>query len=292
MGNDWKPYEPDEWHKLCSDFELEHRNEHRGLDDRATTMESGKHTNITPGKKREVEPNFFFMMNCLVYSRMETGHHSNRDYYDEDVNVYLASLLTSFMNPEYHRRAKKYLSKYDSSLFEKIRNSTDARLKYTIYKTNADFLLISIGIFKESMNASGELGNIFRNSEEASIGRGKAYYQFAYTYSQSMFRKPAAISDILEKLSRGFERYVEVLTHMRGEYFNILDRLSNGEIYHLERSVDRYTADKELKKLQDEFLDTYSRYMKEKTPELKKKLRGVVKKIRLLDESFRFSIDD
>ena len=113
-------------------------------------MESGNHITLGPGGTREVEPTFFFMMNCLLYSRLESGNPSNQNYYDEDVNVYLANLLMSFMNPEHHERTKKYLSRYDTDLFDKIQRSQDVRLKYTIYKTNADFLLISIGIFRNA----------------------------------------------------------------------------------------------------------------------------------------------
>jgi len=49
---------------------------------------------------RNLQPTYYFMINCLLYSRMETGLVSNQDYYDEDVNVYLAHLLHSFINPE------------------------------------------------------------------------------------------------------------------------------------------------------------------------------------------------
>ncbi len=251
------------------------------------------HTNIGPGKKREVEPTFFFMMNCLLYSRLESGNPSNDAGYDEDVNVYLAHLLTSFMNPEYHERTKKYLSRYDSDLFEKIRLSDDVRLKYTIYKTNADFLLISTGIFKNPDGTRpGSKDKWLKNNEEAYMGRAKSYYQFAYSYSQSMFRKSAGITEVLEKLSNGFERYVEVLSHMRGEYFNILDRLGTGDVYHLERSVDSFTSDKELRKLQDEFLDLYSEYMREKSDELYGQLIRLGKRIQEIDPSFRFIVEN
>jgi hypothetical protein len=261
--------------------------------DEGKRMKSDSHLNIGPLNKREIEPDVFFMMNCLMYSRLETGHPSNRDFYDEDVNVYLASLLTSFMNPEYHERAKKYLSRYDTSLFKKIGDSSDVRLKYTIYKTNADFLLISIGVFKNPDGTRpGSKDSLFKNNEEAYMGRGKAYYQFAYSYSQTMFKKPTAISDVLEKLSRGFEQYVQILSHMRGEYFNILDRLGHGDIYHLERSIDRFASDNELKKLQDQFLDIYSEYMKSKDPTLKDRLKKLVREIQALDESFRFQIEN
>jgi hypothetical protein len=250
-------------------------------------------THITIGSgKREVEPTFFFMMNCLLYSRLESGNPSNQTWYDEDVNVYLANLLTSFMNPDYHERTRKYLSRYDSDLFDKVRDSSDVRLKYTIYKTNADFLLISIGIFRNPDGSRPGTKDAFvKDNEEVFVGRAKAYYQFAYSYSQAMFRKATAITEVLEKLSRGFEQYVQILSHMRGEYFNILERLSSGDVYHLERSIDRIESDRELHALQDQFLDLYSEYVKSKNPELKEKLRELVRKIQKLDESFRFTMD-
>ncbi len=258
-------------------------------------MGNESYLSIDPERRGELEPTFFFMMNCLMYSRLETGRPSNGDFYDEDVNVYLASLLASFMNPEYHQRARKYLSRYDTSLFRKVQDSNDARLKYTIYKTNADFLLISIGIFRNAdQTRPGSRDSMLKDNEEVYMGRGKAYYQFAYSYSQSMFRKSTAVSEVLEKLSRGFEKYVEILSHMRGEYFNILDRLSAGEVYHLERSVDKLSENAELKALQDEFLDVYSQWMKSESrdEETRTRLRDIVRKIQEIDETFRFDMDE
>ena len=255
-------------------------------------MELESHLNFSPDNRRELEPDFFFMMNCLLYSRMETGFPSNHDFYDEDVNVYIANLLCSFMNPEYHHRAKKYLSRYDTNLFKKIQDSSDVRLKYTIYKTNADFLLISIGIFRNPDGRRPSSSPPLNHSEEAHMGKGKAYYQFAYSYSQTMYRKATAVSEVLEKLSRGFERYVEILSHMRGEYFNILERLGEGDVYHLERSIDKHQTSEELKILQNRFLDLYSEYNRTKDPALKARLEETVKTIQNLDESFYFQIDD
>lgn len=250
------------------------------------------HANVGPeGNKRDIEPTFFFMLNCLLYSRLETGNPSNQDFYDEDVNVYLTNLLCSFMTPEYHHRAKKYLSRYDTNLFSKIEKSNDVRLKYTIYKTNADFLLISIGIFRNPTNGKLKATPLFKNSEEAHMGRAKTYYNFAYTYSQSMFKRTTGIGEVLEKLSKGFERYVEILSHMRGEYFNILERLSTGEVYHLEREIDTARASKELKVLQDRFLDKYSEYLKTRDPKMKDELEEMVREIRRLDSSFNFHIE-
>ena len=69
---------------------------------------------------RDLQPTYYFMINCLLYSRMETGLVSNQDFYDEDVNVYLAHLLHSFINPEYVDQSKKFLSKYDTDVFRRL----------------------------------------------------------------------------------------------------------------------------------------------------------------------------
>src|SRR3970040_276536 len=76
---------------------------------------------------RTVQPTYYVMINCLLYSRMETGLVSNQDFYDEDVNVYLAHLLHSFINPEYVEQSRKFLSKYDTDVFRRLSHQTHAR---------------------------------------------------------------------------------------------------------------------------------------------------------------------
>jgi hypothetical protein len=238
---------------------------------------------------RELQPTYSFMINCLLYSRMETGLVSNQDFYDEDVNVYLAHLLHSFINPEYVDQSKKFLSKYDTDVFRRLQSSTDARLKYLIYKTNADFMLISIGIFDNPMVPAVSRGKS-QPSEEAYIGRGKTYYHFAYSYSQQMHRKNAGVGDVLEKLSVGFEKYLRILSHMRGEYLDLVKRLSHGEVYHLERSVDEQSQQEMLRVKQDELLELYSAWKQEPTKETVENLERVVSEIRQLNPDFKFQL--
>jgi hypothetical protein len=237
---------------------------------------------------RDLQPTYYFMINCLLYSRMETGLVSNQDFYDEDVNVYLAHLLHSFINPEYVEQSRKFLSKYDTDVFRRLSSASDARLKYLIYKTNADFLLISIGIFDNA--AAATLTRKAQPSEEAYIGRGKTYYHFAYSYSQQMHRKNQGVSDVLEKLSVGFEKYIRILSHMRGEYLDLVQRLSNGEVYHLERSVDEHSQQELLRVKQDELLELYSAWKTEPTKEREENLERIVSEIRLLHPSFKFEL--
>jgi hypothetical protein len=238
---------------------------------------------------RNLQPTYYFMINCLLYSRMETGLVSNQDYYDEDVNVYLAHLLHSFINPEYVEQSKKFLSKYDTDVFRRLAHSSDARLKYLIYKTNADFLLVSIGIFDNPTAAAGAKSKM-QPSEEAYIGRGKTYYHFAYTYSQHLHRRNQGVSDVLEKLSTGFEKYLRILSHMRGEYLDLMKRLSQGEVYHLERTVNEASQQELLRVKQDELLELYSAWRREPSGEIEESLQRVASEIRAINPSFKFEL--
>jgi hypothetical protein len=248
-----------------------------------------------PASRVNPRPTYHFMMKCLLYSRMETGLLSNQDFYDEDVNVYLAHLLDSLIKPENMERARRFLSPYDTEVFQKLSQSKDARLKYTIYKTNADFLLISLGIFDSPEGAVTEAaasqrheGDFFRPTEEASIGRGRTYYRFAYTYSQVVNGRNAAISEVLEKLSIGFDKYLRILAHMRGEYLDLLKRLSSGEVYHLERVANDDQLKDSLKEKQDKFLDLYLDWKKTGEADLRTRINQLIREIKGLDPNFNF----
>jgi len=238
---------------------------------------------------RNLQPTYYFMINCLLYSRMETGLVSNQDFYDEDVNVYLAHLLHSFINPEYVEQSKKFLSKYDTDVFRRLSNSSDSRLKYRIYKTNADFLLISIGIFDNPMGPATSRSKT-PPAEEAYIGRGKTYYHFAYSYSQQVHRRNAAVTEVLEKLSVGFDKYLRILSHMRGEYLDLMKRFSNGEVYHLERSVNEDSQKELLRVKQDELLELYSAWKAQPSAEAEENLERVVSEIKQLNPDFKFEL--
>jgi len=77
---------------------------------------------------------------------------------------------------------------------------------------------------------------------------------------------------------------------MRGEYLDLVKRLSNGEVYHLERSIDEHSQQELLRVKQDELLELFSAWKKEPTPEKKQDLEKVVSEIRQINPSFRFEL--
>jgi hypothetical protein len=245
---------------------------------------------------RRIRPSYFFMMRCLLYSRLETGEETGGELPDEDVNVYLAHLLQSFSDPQYVEGARPFLHRYDHEVFKRLEKSTDARLKYVIYKTNADFLLVSIAVFDNPHQwlanrlplVQGPKARPGEPAEEASMGRGKCYYHFAWTYSQQVNRSHPGITEVLEKLSVGFDRYIKVLSHLKGEYLDLVQALSSGEIYHLERSVDKETERQQLRERQDAFLDSWLTWRRSGNPEALDDLRRAAAAIRALDPDFHF----
>jgi hypothetical protein len=238
--------------------------------------------------RRRLLPTYHFTIHCLLYSRVESGLVSTPGGQDEDVNAYLAHLLHAFINPEFVEQSRKFLTRYDVDAFRRLIGSSDARLKYTIYRTSSDFLLLSVGFFDDPAPAGGPQRS--RPSEEAYVGRGSTYYHFAYTYAQPITRKNAGVGEVLEKLSVAFDKYLRILAHMRGEPLDLAARLAQGEVYHLERTVNEAAMQQLLRTKQDELLELYSAWQASPDREIEQSLARLVEEIRQINPEFRFDL--
>ena len=241
-------------------------------------------------KDKHREPTFFFMLNCVLMTRAQ-NEVEDGGRFEEEVNIYLANLLSAFANPSYIERLKPYLSEHDIEVFKRLEKSNDARLKYTIYKANADFLLFSIGIFDTAGEEALPLGPEFKHGRQGQMGRGQTYYHFAFSYSQRLPGLGETIPHVLEELSKGFEKYVTILSYLRGEYFDIVRRLSDGEIYHLMRSVEASGKRMQLERKRNEFLDAYLDWKNLGTEEARKRVLVLAEELRALDPTFDYQPD-
>lgn len=242
-------------------------------------------------RKHSSEDAYFFMMNSLLHSRMEAGFPSNDVCFDEDVNVYLASLLAFHIFPRTGDDGARGLISGDASLFEAAEAAVGPRDKYRMYRRSADSLLVSLGIFKNARLKRPDSVPHLAMSDAAHIGRGKSYYAIARAYAAQVHRRNTAICDVLGKLSDNFERYLGVLSLMSGEHLNIFKQLSDGELFHLESAPRPAEKSAELALRHDRFLDLYSTYLGNRTARAKEALIEAVQEIRALDPSFEFDID-
>jgi hypothetical protein len=235
---------------------------------------------------------FPIMMESFLRSRTASGNPSNVDYYEEDVNVYIVDLLCVLLDPVYYVQMQKYVGRGDSDVFDKVRDSSDVRLRYWVYKANADHLLLSLGIFGSRNRGGGRASDRGTGSPREDSGRAKLYYEFARSYGEQLFGRPKGVADVLDKLSRGFDKYVDILDHMRVEYLNIIETLSEGEMFHLQRDIDRVREEEFLKRKYDELLDCYLEWKRTGDRRLLAELRSLSEELKGLDPTFRFDVPE
>ena len=252
---------------------------------------STSYTPICASRRPRPEEANFFMMNCLLYSRMEAGYPSNDEYFDEDVNVYLAGLLTSIVYPHSRAFSSSCVASSDAALFEQVCAARSPRERYLLYRDSADRMLLSLGIFRNARLRRPDSKPRLALTERGCIGRGKTYYALARSYAAQAHRANTGVGEVLGKLSHGFERYLSVLSVMSGEHLNFFRQISDGEIFHLENASRSFERSAELKLLHDRFLDLFSTYLRGKSPRTKQELVAATDEIRSIDPSFSFDIE-
>ena len=242
---------------------------------------------ITSGAPRAAEPSSQFMMRCLLSTRAELALPSDDDVTEQEVNVYLTNLLCAYGDPRYCVRVGSYLSTYDSTVFERVQHSPSHRFRYSVYKANADHLLMSIGVFR---NPEGRRRDArpapLRRREELFVARAKAYYDFAAAYGATVFGRTSAVCEVMDRLGTDLEKYLAILVHLRGAYLDFVARLGDGDLYHLQRA----TTSEGLAALHDELLDRWSAWRRDPTPEARAQVLETAARIRRLDPDFKFDV--
>jgi hypothetical protein len=254
-------------------------------------MIDGKpHEAASEAAEEELQSSFFYMLNCLLHSRMQIGMESNSVVYDEDVNMYLANLLNSFIDPNFLEASSKYVRFYDRDVYSLASKAPDDRARYSVYRTNADYLLMDLGIFNNLPRTRGSLLPMYHLTRDHYIGRAKAYYELAASYARQASRKHAPVSDTLTKISDHIEGYLSILSYLRGRYFDLIERFSPGELYHLQRSIDDVGHEELVCKKRDEFLEIYYAWLRTRSEDLRMKLLAHVRQLKKLDPDFDFEL--
>jgi len=237
----------------------------------------------------DVQTSYFFMLNCLLHSRVNIGIESNSEVYDEDVNVYLAHLLNAHIDPRYLLRVSRYVAPTDADVVASLERDTDHRRQYETYKANADFLLMAVSVFDLFDEPRHSRAHHLRTPKQVYIGRAALYYSLAASYATKLSRGDSPIADTLLKLSEGIDDYVKILSYMRGQYLDFIRRYSPGELFHLDRALEEIEKDETIEQLRNEFLDTYHAWMKTEDPKLKRKLEEQAELLREVDPTFEFT---
>ena len=155
---------------------------------------------------------------------------ANEMKYDEDVNHYITLTLADLANPKSLAFASQYTVGIDADAGQIAASLEEKFKKYFLYKINADFLLLNLGLFNPDSNLLGE----------TYFDKGESYYFCAASSLKEVKGGRSGMSDVLEKLSGGFGKYVEILRHMKNSADNFLSfnlKFSSREMANLEKTL-------------------------------------------------------
>src|SRR2546430_17174044 len=89
----------------------------------------------------------YFFINNFLLSRIDSDMPSDLKEYDEDVNVYTASLLAGGVTGQQDLLSADYISTRDADVFARVQETKGQRLRYRRFKANRGVLYVSLGIF-------------------------------------------------------------------------------------------------------------------------------------------------
>jgi hypothetical protein len=226
-------------------------------------MESTTYLDIRNG---EQEPLFFFLLNSYLLSRIETDHESVGD---EEVNVYVAGLLESLVDGRFYADNVDDLATPALDVCQKADECNNNRGKTNAYRTNADRRLMAFVLFSEF----GEHVSLYRRSmtpDEAYIEEAQQLYSWAAMFGSRLPPRYRGLAITLAKLAEGLGTYHEILGHMATHHMDLLQRLSPGQTWHLERESQAATLPQIEALALDRMLEAYSRWRLEPTEATRK----------------------
>jgi len=206
------------------------------------------------------------------------------------VDGYLTGLLAAFTKPSNVEHLVPHLADYDIDLFRRLIQSDDATVKYRIYRTQRDFLLLSIGRFDALGENSLPAGPDYRQGNHGQMGRNEGYYHFAFSYRAGEPGTPGELAEVYKQLAMGFQKYSTILTYSAGMYYDLGERLAEAEFYNLTRSTDAACRKSMLETKRNEFLDAYLVWKKQRDEAAGDRMRSIAKDLRSLDPSFNFKL--
>ena len=231
----------------------------------------------------------YFFINSFLLSRIDSDLPSDLAEFDEDVNIYTAALLSGVVSGREDLMRADLVSPCDADVFARVQESKDQRYRYRVYKANADFLYVSLGIFSETM-AGVDPMRAPEDEADRLTGRGKSYYQFASAYAERLYGPRAGITEVMDKLSRNFEAYTKVMTWMSGEYLNLVRRLSTGEVFHIERSAQESFEGEHRRHSWDALLDSYVEWQKTHAKDARRRLARAARELKRIDPDFSLRV--
>lgn len=238
-------------------------------------------------QKANGQTNFYFLEHVLKARsdlHLETGKHE----FDQEINVYIAGLLNSLIASTSFVQHKPYISAFDIDVRRWLDSHPGLRNEYVVYRDNADFGLVLLGLFLK-YHHQGSYQHIVM-PENNDQGRIALYYSFAASALAHLKGASVSLVNVFESLSEQMEEVLLILRRAAGTYFDLMEKISSGSMYHLEKELTDESKKCLYNKKIDEFLKLYSEYKENPTDDLKSKISKLSDELRAIDEKFSFCL--
>jgi hypothetical protein len=235
-----------------------------------------------------------FLLRCLLGARAEAELPTGDEDFAEEVNVYLVGLMQRFLSAAYHEEIARDIYWNDRDLSQHVHEAHDDRTTFRLYKTNADHLLLAIGLFSSVPAGRYHAAPLALRQPEEYIGRGGTYYQLASVALRRLNRRCTASEMALERLGGQFADYAGLLRRVRVSYFHLTQRLGDARLHHLMQPTQdpSEVSTEEVADRYDDFLDCFSAWRQLPTEENRQLLQEAVNRLEQADPEFRFQIPD
>ena len=183
-------------------------------------------------------------------------------------------------------RQKPYISPFDTDVRQWLAVHPGLRNAYTVYRENADFGLLLSGLFSGYEHEGSYHRIVFGERDEQ--GRIALYYELAASALAHLQGNNGSLIDVFEALSGHLEEIVRILQYTARRYFDLMEHLSEGSFFHLERELDELDKRKHYEEKLDEFLETYASYKERPSETARERLTSLSEELRKLNGNFKF----
>lgn len=183
-------------------------------------------------------PLSFYLMEKLLEARSLSFFPTNGAGPDEDVNVYLAHLLTGLLRSDDHSRNE---AGADPLLFPGERDKS-RRSRAERYRRNADHRLLYQGLFDRGDGLRRRDGTWHldrEGSRRRDRGAGATCYAMAANLLEGRDGAPVGLVAVLRKLADHYDDYAHVLAVLATRKLGLGARLSDDDLARLLDQANR-----------------------------------------------------
>lgn len=178
-------------------------------------MQRQEYTDLKKGEKEDLVG---FLSNSYLSSKQSLCKIVDT-IEDNFLNVYVFGLLHKISKGQFSDFERRYVSDFPQEVYSFVQQSLDPRFRFYVYKANADYRLVKLGLFGAQSQVS---------SRNKNIEITKRYYSFASAFLPQIPNLKSHLfightKNIFDLLDSSLDVCLEILGHMATEQFNLLN---------------------------------------------------------------------